>query len=239
MSDNFNSATYDPNAYDRPSVTVDLVLLTVDNGVVQVLLTRRGEAPFAGAFALPGGFVRIDEGLEDAARRVLSDKAGLEADTAYLEQLYTFGDPLRDPRMRIITVAYYALIPATQLHAVLRQGQDVTLAKLSLPDDAALAMTADGALLALAFDHAAILTHALNRLRAKANYAPVTLALLPEKFTLRALQSVHEAIIGVPVNKPAFRRKMLDSGWIKATGEMETGEAFRPAELYRAVQQTM
>lgn len=233
MTENFDPATYDPNAYDRPSVTVDLVLLTVDDGAVQVLLTRRKEAPFAGSYALPGGFVRMDEGLEDAARRVLSDKAGLNDNTAYLEQLYTFGDPARDPRMRIITVAYYALIPAAQLHAALGQGKGVTLVKLSLADDAGVAATADGTPLCSAFDHGSILTHALKRLRAKASYAPVALSLLPERFTLRALQSVHEAIIGVPVNKPAFRRKMIDSGWIEATGEMETGAAFRPAELYR------
>ena len=212
------SDTYDPVDFPPLAVTVDLVLMTVNEGRLGVLLQRRSEAPHRGEWALPGGFVRIDESLDAAARRILVDKAGLG--DAWLEQLYSFGDPGRDPRMRIVTIAYFALVPTADLTAALKDNDELTMAPLD-------------ALPALAFDHAAIVDHAAARLRGKLDYAPIAFALLPPLFTLRALQDVHEAILGTNLNKPAFRRRMLDKGWIEGSGEREEGGAFRPAELFR------
>ena len=212
------SDTYDPADFPPLAVTVDLVLMTVNEGRLGVLLQRRSEAPHRGEWALPGGFVRIDESLDAAARRILVDKAGLG--DAWLEQLYSFGDPGRDPRMRIVTIAYFALVPTADLTAALKDNDELTMAPLD-------------ALPALAFDHAAIVDHAAARLRGKLDYAPIAFALLPPLFTLRALQDVHEAILGTNLNTPAFRRRMLDKGWIEGSGEREEGGAFRPAELFR------
>lgn len=204
------------------AVTVDLVLMTVAEERLAVLLQRRAAEPFAGLLALPGGFVGVDETLDAAARRVLADKAGFApGEGAWLEQLYTFGDPARDPRMRTVSVAYFALLPAEQLATAVRGAGDLTLAPV-------MALPAP-----LAFDHAAIIAAAHARLQGKLDYTPVALALLPGRFTLRDLQAVHEAILGKPLNKPAFRRRMIDTGWIEATGEREAVTNFRPAELYR------
>lgn len=210
--------TYDPADFPPLAVTVDLVLITVHEGRLEALLQRRSEPPHKGALALPGGFVRVDESLDAAARRILIEKARL--DDTWLEQLYSFGDPGRDSPMRVVTIAYFALIPVDRLAAALAAHDDLMLASLD-------------ALPALAFDHAAIVDHAAARLRGKLDYTPVAFALLPPLFTLRALQDVHEAILGTPLNKPAFRRRMLDKGWIEGTGEREEGGAFRPAELFR------
>ena len=210
--------TYPPFA-----VTVDLVLMTVADSALSVLLQRRTEEPFAECLALPGGFVGIDETLDGAARRVLTAKAGLVAsDSAWLEQLYTFGDLLRDPRMRTVSVAYFALLPHTLLQKAVLSRADLALVPVTDPNDA------------LAFDHAAIIGTAHERLRGKLDYTPIAYALLPDLFTLRDLQIVHEAITGTAFNKPAFRRRMLDSGWIEPTGQRESDTPFRPAELYKA-----
>ena len=190
-----------------------------------MLLKRRTEHPFADRWALPGGFVGIDEDLDAAARRVLRDKARI--DDAYLEQLYTFGAVDRDPRTRIISVAYFALLPAERFAAA----PGLALARIDMQAEAVAQV--DGAPVPLAFDHAAMLDLAMRRLRGKLDWSPVAFALLPERFTLRALQDVHEAILGRPLNKPAFRRRLIDGGRIVATGERETGASFRPAELYR------
>ncbi|MFM7377037.1 MAG: NUDIX hydrolase [Erythrobacter sp.] len=204
------------------AVTVDLVLMTVADDRLAVLLQRRAAEPFAGSLALPGGFVGVDEPLDAAARRVLADKAGFApGEGAWLEQLYTFGDPARDQRMRTVSVAYFALLPAEQLAAAVETADELTLATVSgLPTQ-------------LAFDHAAIIAAGHARLQGKLDYTPVALALLPERFTLRDLQAVHEAILGKPLNKPAFRRRMIDTGWIEPTGEREAVTNFRPAEFYR------
>ena len=227
---------YDPGAFERPSVAVDLVLMSVVDGMPAALLMRRERPPFAGDWALPGGFVGVGESLDEAARRVLADKARMS--DAYVEQLYTFGAVERDPRMRIISVAYFALLPADRFATALKAAPELALAELTVPwkgeaGGPVEVRLADGEPLALAFDHGEMLGVAMLRLRGKLDYSGVAFALLPERFTLRALQDVHEAILDTRLNKPAFRRRMLDRGWLEPTGEREAGTSFRPAELYR------
>ncbi|MEY4531881.1 MAG: hypothetical protein RLZZ156_2602 [Deinococcota bacterium] len=200
---------YNPADFERPSVTVDIAILTVQNKQLEVVTVKRNEHPFKDSFALPGGFVGIEESLDAAAARVLKSKANLQ--NVYLEQLFTFGHPNRDPRMRIISVAYYALVPPAQLEKI--QTQNVHN-------------------LQLAFDHNAILETALKRIQGKLEYAAIGTSLLPEKFTLRELQDVHETILGRTLNKDAFRRKILATQQLEPTGILETGQGFRPAEYY-------
>lgn len=229
-------AAYDPSAFARLSVTVDLVLIGLADNRPAVLLLRRNAHPFAGSWALPGGFVGEREGLDEAASRVLREKARIE--TAHLEQLYTFGAPGRDPRMRIVSVAYLALLNETAFAAALGNNPKLLPAVLDVSwagetGGPVAAKDAGGDALALAFDHADILAGAMLRLRGKLDYSSVGFAFLPRHFTLRQLQDVHEAIGGRALNKPAFRRRMLDKGWIAPTGTREAGTSFRPAELFR------
>ncbi|HEX8482158.1 MAG TPA: NUDIX domain-containing protein [Allosphingosinicella sp.] len=222
--------------YEKPSVTADLVLMSVRGGRLAALLQKREQAPETGKWALPGGFVGIEEGLDAAAERVLADKARMAG--AWIEQLYTFGDPRRDPRGRVITVAYFALLPEERFGPALTCAPDLRLAQVQVAwqgetGGPASALGEDGRSLPLAFDHAEIIGLAVKRLRGKLDYSDIAFALLPELFTLRELQQVHEAILGLPLNKPAFRRRLLDSGRLIATGRREAGTGFRPAELYR------
>ncbi len=226
----------DLDRYPKPSVTVDLVLMSLREGRLAVLLQERAAEPFAGRWALPGGFVGIDEGLDEAAKRILADKAHM--DGAWLEQLFSFGQPDRDPRGRVITVAYFALLPSDLFDVAVARASDLALATLEIPWQGEIggpvsALGPDGATLRLAFDHADILAMAVKRLRGKLDYTKIGFALLPRRFTLRQLQDVHETILGRRMNKPAFRRRMLERGWLDPTGERETGTGFRPAELYR------
>ncbi len=223
MQDRSTAEEYDPDRYDRPSLAVDIVVLAIVNRAPAVLLTRRGQAPFAGRWALPGGFVGIDESLDVAACRVLRAKGGLSGPR--LEQVHCFGAVDRDPRMRIVSVAHRALLRPTEL-ADLTLDDEQHLATI----DAGGAVRIDGESVSLAFDHAAIVALTLDRLRGA--IVADAFALLPPVFTLRDLQNVHEAILGRSLNKPAFRRRMLDSGRIVATGEREAGTAFRPAAYY-------
>jgi 8-oxo-dGTP diphosphatase len=182
-----------------------------------VLLIRRGIEPFAGEYALPGGFVLPDENLDRAARRELLEETGT-ADV-YLEQLYTFGDPGRDPRGRVITVAYYALVPEDK--SPLLAGTDA----------AAAAWLPVSNLPSLAFDHGAIVDYAIGRLRNKLEYTTVGFELMPRKFTLSDLQSLHEAILDKKLDKRNFRRKILDAGLVLPLNEWEpTGR--KPAQLF-------
>ena len=231
MSETAFLQSYDPSAFERPSVTVDLVLMSIVDGAPAALLMRRDAHPFLGDWALPGGFVGIGESLDDAAARVLTDKAHMH--DAYIEQLYTFGAVDRDPRMRIISVAYFALLPVDRFTAALAGRPDLALAPLTVAEDGTISARLGNATLPLGFDHGDILAMAVQRLRGKLDYAGIAFALLPDRFTLRALQDVYEAILGTSLNKPAFRRRMLDRGWLVATGERETGTSFRPAELFR------
>jgi 8-oxo-dGTP diphosphatase len=232
-------ASYDASRYPRPSVAVDVVLLTVSDGAIRALLGRRAEHPERGRWALPGSFLAIDESLDAAAARVLATKAGL--DHVFAEQLYTFGAPERDPRTRVLSVAYYALVePATLERAVAaRDNRNIVLARLDVPwaGEAGGPVEAvapdDGAPLPLAFDHAEILGMAVKRIRGKLDYAPIGFELLPAAFSLRDLRLVHEAILGRPLNKDSFRRRILDRGLVVPTGTRAAGVGYRPPELYR------
>lgn len=236
MSEAAFLAQYDPAAYERLAVTVDLVLLGLRNGGLAALLRRREQHPDLGRWALPGGFVGSAEDLDAAAARVLREKAGLPG--AHLEQLYTFGATGRDPRMRIITVAYLALLDARAFAEALACTPDFLPARIGVPlvdrqDGPVSVLSPKAEPLALAFDHGDILALAVRRLRGKLDYSDVGFALLPEQFTLRQLQDVHEAILGTVLNKSAFRRRMLDKGRLVPTGAREAGTSFRPAELFR------
>jgi 8-oxo-dGTP diphosphatase len=234
-------AGYDAGGFARPSVAVDVVVLTAAKGGLRCLLVRRAERPQQGWWALPGGFVGWGEGLDQAAARVLAAKGGLRG--AYLEQLYTFGDPGRDPRTRVISVAYMALVDARRLADVAAEHPgNVVLASIEVPWPAErggpVTARAGGDVLPLPFDHADILGLAVKRIRGKLGYAPVGYELLPRYFTLRQLQDIHESILGRPLNKDSFRRRMLAGGQLKATGRHEAGAAYRPAELYRFLKTT-
>lgn len=197
-------------------VTVDLVIFTITDDELQVLLIERGLPPFAGRWALPGGFIR-DESLEAAAQRELEEEAGVR--DVYLEQLYTFGDPGRDPRGRVVTVAYYALIRPDGTPPV--AGTDAAQARWwsvrRRPP--------------LAFDHDRIVDYAVERLRAKLEYTTVGFQLLPRKFTLGQLQRVYEAILGRRLDKRNFRRKLGLLGVLMPLRQ-HGGERGRPARLY-------
>ncbi len=225
--------SYDASAFEHPSVTVDVALIVAERDALWTLLVERQEHPYRGCWALPGGFVGLGESLDEAATRVLAAKAGLEG--FYLEQLYTFGRPDRDPRTRVITVVYYALVAGERL-----SGQP--LAKLVVPwqGETGGVVTVTGANSeprSLAFDHAEILGAAVKRLRGKLDYSSVAFQLLPETFTLRQLQGVHEIVLGQSLNKDSFRRRQLASGKLEATGEKERQVGYRPAALYRFVRQ--
>lgn len=219
---------YDPSAYERPSVAVDVALLTVHEGRLLALVIERGEYPEKGRWALPGGFVGIEESLDDAARRVLGQKVG--GFDVFLEQLYTFGAPDRDPRTRVVSVAYYALVDYASLDSSGGPGQ---LVPIEVPWDG----EAGGPVFLeegeLAFDHDEILGVVVQRMRGKLDYAALGFQLLPAEFTLRDLQAVHEAVLGRPLNKDSFRRRMLASGRLEPTGKREQDVLHRPAELYR------
>lgn len=206
-----------PKSTSRPSVTVDIVIFTLRDDDLQVLLVKRKAAPYANRWAIPGGFVSKNERLDDAARRELEEETSVR--DVYLEQLYTFGDPKRDPRERVITVAYFALVPAPLAIAAGGDAADARWWSMyRLPK--------------LAFDHAEILDYALTRLRYKLEYTAVGFQLLPETFTLTELQKAYEIILGIELDKRNFRRKILDAQVIEETGEYRTGEG-RPAMLYR------
>lgn len=198
-------------------VTVDVVLLTIRDRRLELLLIQRLAKPFEHRYALPGGFVLEDESLEAAATRELREETGV--DKGYLEQLYTFGDPKRDPRGRVITVAYYALVPRPlALHAGTDASDAAWFPVTELPP--------------LAFDHRKIVEYAHQRLRNKLDYTNVGFELLPAKFTLGELQIVHEAILGEDLDKRNFRRKIVQKGIVKPLKEwQQTGR--KPAQLYR------
>jgi 8-oxo-dGTP diphosphatase len=201
-------------------VAVDIVIFTIQSGELRVLLVKRGISPFAGQFAIPGGFVLENESLDQAALRELKEETGV-ADV-YLEQLYSFGNPSRDPRGRVISVAYFALIAAGR--APLAAGSDAAEAR----------WWAVGDLPTLAFDHRAILDYSLERLRNKLEYTTVGFQLLPKKFSLSELQEVYEAILEKKLDKRNFRRKLQLLKVLRATREYRHSGR-RPARLYEFV----
>jgi len=200
----------------RLLVTVDVVIFTLRENDLNVLLVKRKYEPFINHWAIPGGFVNADESLEDAARRELEEETGVG--DVYLEQLYTFGKVERDPRGRVVTVAYFALVPFTAV----RGGSDASEARWWPVND----------LPTLAFDHTDILAYAIKRLRYKLEYSAVGFQLLPEKFTLTELQQAYEIVLGEKLDKRNFRRKILEANIIEEAGMRREGEG-RPARMYR------
>lgn len=205
--------------FPRPALTVDCVVFGLDESDLKVLLIQRDLEPFIGRWALPGGFVRENETLEEAALRELQEETGLSK--VYLEQLYTFGRPDRDPRERIVTVAYYALVRLLD-HRV----QAATDARNA-------AWFEVGDLPKLAFDHDEILDVALKRLQGKVRYQPIGFELLPPKFSLTQLQRMYEIILERPLDKRNFRKKVLSLDILEELDEVEQDVAHRAARLYR------
>jgi 8-oxo-dGTP diphosphatase len=205
--------------FARPALTADIVVFALDQDDLQVMLIQRDLEPFAGQWALPGGFVRVDETLDEAATRELQEETGLT--DIFLEQLYTFGIVDRDPRERVVTVAYYALVNLAghSVHASSDARNAAWFPVNELPQ--------------LAFDHKQILDVALQRLRGKVRYQPIGFELLPEKFTLRQLQHLYEIILDRPLDKRNFRKKVHGMEILKDTGEIEKDVAHRAAQLFR------
>jgi len=203
--------------YRYPAISVDVVMFTLRADDLQALLVRRKRAPFEGRWAIPGGFVEADESLEAAARRELKEETGVR--DVYLEQLYTFGDPKRDPRGRVVTVAYLALVPAP---LAVQASDDASDARwwsvYKLP--------------ALAFDHTKILQYALQRLRYKLEYTAAGFQLLPPSFTLTEIQKAYEIVLGEPLDKRNFRRRIAEANILEETGASTLSRG-RPAKLYR------
>jgi 8-oxo-dGTP diphosphatase len=210
------SYTYE---YARPALTTDCVVFGLDDNDLKILLIERASAPFKGRWALPGGFAVVGEHLDDTARRELEEETGLT--DIYLEQLYTFSEPERDPRERVVTVAYYALVNLFdhRLNTTRDAGNAAWFALDDVPD--------------LAFDHARILQMAYTRLQGKIRYQPIGFELLPQKFPLRMLQNMYEKILDRSLDKRNFRKKIRGMGILEELDEIETDVAHRAARLYR------
>jgi 8-oxo-dGTP diphosphatase len=214
-----NAQNYDPSKYDRPSVTVDVVIFTLIERELHVLLVQRKRWPYEGYWAIPGGFIEMDESLEQAARRELEEETGVR--DVYLEQLYTFGDVGRDPRTRVISVAYIALIRAESQKV--RASDESTAVRWfpvrALPER-------------LAFDHEQILDLAVSRLRSKLEYTTLAFQLLPEVFSILELKHIYEQILGEKLDKGNFYRKIKESGLLEETSLLREGRG-RPTRLWR------
>lgn len=212
-------AAFEIPANQRPAVTVDIVVFTLQERELHLLLIKRSYAPFQERWALPGGFVKLDEPLDQAARRELEEETGLH--DVYLEQLYTFGEPARDPRTRVISVAYFALVRADQqtLHTS-NESSDVRWFPVrDIPQP-------------LAFDHDQILRFAVDRLRSKLEYTTLAFQLLPEVFTLPELKQTYEQILGEQLDRGNFYRKIKEAELLEPVGRVRESGG-RPAALYR------
>jgi len=205
--------------YPRASLTVDCVVFGLDEQDLKVMLIQRGLPPFEGKWALPGGFVRLDETLDEAAQRELEEETGLSK--IFLEQLYTFSDVDRDPRERVVSVAYYALVNLRDhhVHAATDARDAGWFGVHDVPS--------------LAFDHAEILSLALERLRGKLRYQPVGFELLPRKFTLSELQHLYELVLERTLDKRNFRKRVLAMDLLEETDEVQQDVRHRAARLYR------
>ncbi|MCB9586048.1 MAG: NUDIX hydrolase [Polyangiaceae bacterium] len=210
------SYTYE---YPRPALTVDCVVFGLDEDDLKVLLVQRAGEPFRGSWALPGGFVDMEETTDQAALRELEEETGVR--DVYLEQLYTFSGVDRDPRERVVSVAYYALVKLSE-HAV-RAATDASDAAWFSVEEATK----------LAFDHDEIVATARERLRGKVRYQPIGFELLPEKFTLTQLQRLYEIVLDTELDKRNFRKKILAMDLLRSLDEVEKGVAHRAARLYR------
>ncbi|NJN18997.1 MAG: NUDIX hydrolase [Oscillochloris sp.] len=210
---------YDPSRYERPSVTVDVVIFTLIDRELHVLLVQRRRWPYEGYWAIPGGFINMDESLEQAARRELEEETGVR--DVYLEQLFTFGDVERDPRTRVISVAYIAVVRAeSQQVRVSDESTDVRWFPVrTLPEQ-------------LAFDHEQILGFAISRLRSKLEYTTLAFQLLPELFSILELKHIYEQILGEKLDKGNFYRKIKESGLLEETTQIREGRG-RPTRLWR------
>ncbi len=197
-------------------ITVDVVILTLKKDALHVLLVKRHTEPFKDKWAIPGGYVRLSENLDQAALRILKEQTNV--DNIYLEQLYTFGDPLRHPSSRIITCAYFALVRAEDLNIVTTP--DLSWHKVSdLPP--------------MAFDHKEIIDYSLKRTRERLELCPVAYQLLNEKFTLTEMQKAYELIMGKKFDKRNFRKKALSTNGLKELNEYTKSSSKRPARLYK------
>jgi len=221
---------YNPNDYKKPSVTCDIIICSIKEGALKVLLIKRKYPPFKNCWAIPGGFVDIDakESLEATAARELKEETGLE--NIYIEQLKTYGDPGRDPRMRIITVAYYALVPYNGQFKDMKAGDDAKEAEwfsmYDIPDTG--------------FDHHIILWDALQRLRGKILYSPIAFELVPKEFTWTELQAVYEMILGHKLTPSNFRRKIRSMYKVTPLKKTKKGRG-RPKALlvYKGVKEAL
>jgi len=207
--------------YPHPALTTDIVIFTIRDKELKLLLILRGGEPYEGKWALPGGFVKLGEDLESGARRELEEETGIR--DVYLEQLYTFGAVERDPRERVITVAYYALIPSDQIQ--LRAATDAE----------AVGWFNMNELPALAFDHQQIVEMAHQRLTAKLDYSTIAFQFMPDEFTLSEFQEVYEIILQEDIDKRNFRKWVLALEQIEETGNEKRDGPHRPAKLYRVI----
>ncbi len=215
-------APYDPASFPPFAVTVDVVILTVRDGQLQVLLVERSEAPYAGEWALPGGFVGVEQDLAAAAQHKLTEKTGLSVDESHLEQLATFGEPSRDPRMRVVSVSYLALVPEPADTGAERASERSAWMPI-------------GSLPTLAFDHQQIVTAGVERARAKLEYTTLATSFCDDEFTIGELRAVYECVWGHELDAANFHRKVLATDeFVVATGELRTQAKGRPAKLYRA-----
>lgn len=203
--------------YEKPSVTVDNVIYTIQDNELKILLVKRDIEPFKGKWAIPGGFVRIHESLEDAAKRELEEETGVK--DVYLEQLYSFGDPKRDPRGRVITIAYMALINSEKIN--LKASTDVSEVQWfsikKIPQ--------------LAFDHKKIIDYSLKRLKWKFEYTTVAFSLLPKEFTISQIQKIYEIVFNKKFDKRNFAKKILSLNILKEE-EIKKDVSYRPPRLY-------
>jgi len=205
------------NNQEKPSVTTDIIVFTVQNNQLKVLLVKRGIEPFKDQWAIPGGFILESESLEDGAKRELEEETGVK--DVYLEQLYTFGNPKRDPRGRVITVSYMALINSENLE--LKATTDVSEAQWFLVSKTP----------SLAFDHSEILNYAIKRLKWKFEYTTVAFSLLPKLFTLTQLQSLYEIVFNKNFDKRNFRKKVLSLNILNEE-KIKRDVSHRPPQLY-------
>lgn len=218
-------ADYDPRAFPPFAVAVDIVVFTIEDGELQAALIERGEEPYKGSLALPGGFVRPEENLREAAVRELAEETGLDS-PEHLQQFGAYGDPDRDPRMRIVTVGYWAIVPDLPEPvggADAAAARKVSVEKVLADPDA------------LKFDHHEILSDALEHARAALEDTTVALDFCDEEFAISDLRKVYETVWGVKLDQGNFQNKVLEiEGFVEPTGHLRTGGRGRPPELYRA-----